>query len=152
MLRIWTHTSIAKGPQLAFERSAEVGGNTLQIFAKSPRGRQIPTYSQEQLDEGMALRKKYGQVWGIIHSNYLANLSKPSNEIRYEIDSIEHDFMLAHIHGYDGVNVHVGKSIGRNSVDEAMKNMVVNLEKLLKQVKNKGYGDVQFLFENTAEQ
>jgi len=152
MLRIWTHTSIAKWPQLAFERSAEVGGNTLQVFAKSPRGWQIPHYTKEQLDEGMVLRKKYWQVGGIIHSNYLANLSKPVSEIRYETDSIVHDFMLAHMHGYDGVNVHVGKSIGRTSIDEAMKNMVINLEKILKQVKDKWYDDVQFLFENTAGQ
>lgn len=152
MLRVGTHTSIAKGPQLAFERSAETGGNTLQIFAKSPRGRQIPSYSKEQLDTGKELRAKYGQVGGIVHSNYLANLSKPSNEIRYEIDSIVHDFMLAHMHGYDAVNVHVGKSIGRNSVDEAMKNMVVNIEKILQQVQDRGYNDVQFLFENTAGQ
>lgn len=100
----------------------------------------------------MVLRKKFGQVGGIIHSNYLANLSKPASEIRYEVDSIVHDFMLAHIHGYDGVNVHIGKSLGRTSIDEAMKNMVINIEKILTQVKDKGYDDVQFLFENTAGQ
>ncbi len=152
MVRVWTHTSIAKWPELAFERSAEVGGNTLQIFAKSPRGWQIPHYSKEQLDAGMEMRKKYKQVGGLIHSNYLANLSKPSNEIRYEIDSIVHDFMLAHIHGYDGVNVHVGKSAWRTSKDEAMKNMVINIERILKDVKDKKYTGVQFLFENTAGQ
>ncbi len=147
MLRIGTHTSIAKGPELAFERSAEVGGNTLQIFAKSPRGRQIPHYSKEQLEAGKELRKKHGQIGGLVHSNYIANLSKPTTEIRYEIDSIVHDFMLAQVHGYDAVNVHVGKSVGRNSVDEAMKNMVVNIEGILKKVKDAGYNDVQYLFE-----
>jgi hypothetical protein len=34
---IGAHMSIAGGLHLAFERSAAIGGTTLQIFAKSPR-------------------------------------------------------------------------------------------------------------------
>ncbi|MDP2670519.1 MAG: hypothetical protein Q8O99_06495 [bacterium] len=52
MFNVGTHTSIAGGIEKAFERSAAVGGTTLQIFAKSPRGRAIPTYTDEQYEAG----------------------------------------------------------------------------------------------------
>ena len=152
VLRVGTHTSIAKWPELAFERSAAVWWNTLQIFAKSPRGWSIPSYSEEQFTAGKQLRKEHGQLAWLVHSNYLANLSKAEDEIGKEIDSIVHDFELAYKMWYEAVNVHVGKLKWRDSLDEAMINMVKNVEKVLKRVRDAWRDSVQFLFENTAGQ
>lgn len=149
---VGTHTSIAKGPELAFERSAAVGGTTLQIFSKSPRGRKIPEYDPEQYIAGQELRDQHDQQGGIVHSNYLANLSKADDELGVEIESILHDFEVAHELGYDAVNVHIGKLKGRASLDEAMTNMTKHVETILKEVRDRGQDDVQFLFENTAGQ
>ena len=88
----------------------------------------------------------------MVHSNYLANLSKPAEELTQEIDSIVDDFMHAHRLGYTTVNVHIGKMKDRASLHEAMSNMRTNVESILRVVKEHGYDDVQFLFENTAGQ
>lgn len=152
---IWTHTSIAKSPALSFERSASVWGTTLQIFAKSPRGRAIPTYTDEQmaqLEQWKALREQYGQTWGIIHSNYLANLAKPQDELEKEIPSILHDFWLADMLWYEAINVHIWKEKGRASQQEAMQHMAKNVEQLLTDVQQAWHGHIQYLFENTAWQ
>lgn len=152
MSRVGTHTSIAKWPELAFERSHEVGGDTLQIFAKSPRGWRIPTYDEEQYVAWRDLRTQFGQRGGIVHSNYLVNLSKPVDEITREIDSVVHDFALAHKMWYQYVNVHIGKGKWFTTLDEPMRNMVRNVEHILTRVRQEGYDDVEFLFENTAGQ
>lgn len=152
MVRVGTHTSVAGGPEKAFARSAEVGGNTLQVFAKSPQGREIPVYTDEQFAKGVEERKKYNQVGGLVHSNYLANLSKPTDQIPREIASIVHDFDYAYRLWYEAVNVHVGKGKDHESRDGAMKNMAINVELILKKIAEKGIQNVQFLFENTAGQ
>lgn len=109
MSRIGAHTSIAGGLSLSIERAHAIGADTLQIFAKSPRGWSFPTYPQEEYDRVMELRKKLGITGGLIHSNYLANLSKPFAECQTDIKSIIHDFEVAHHTGFEAINVHVGK-------------------------------------------
>lgn len=59
---IGAHTSIAGGIHLAFQRAAEIGANTLQIFAKSPRGRSLPTISDEDIELACQARSQYKQV------------------------------------------------------------------------------------------
>lgn len=151
MFRLWTHTSIAWWPELAFARSAEVGGNTLQIFAKSPRGRAFPTYSEEQIAIWKTERERTGQVGGLIHSNYLINLSKPYEQLTKEIDSVIHDFQLAHDLWYDAVNVHIGK-MKWFTLDEAMQNMQNNLVLLFTRLTELWLNNVQYVWENTAWQ
>lgn len=151
MFRIWTHTSIAWGPELAFARSAEVGANTLQIFAKSPRGWSYPEFTEEQLTTWRAERNRTWQIGWLIHSNYLINLSKPTEQVEKELDSIMHDFRLAAALGYDAVNVHIGKMKGF-TIDEAMTNMRKNLEVLFDRLREEKLDHVQYLRENTAGQ
>lgn len=105
-----------------------------------------------QLEEGKELREQYGQTWGIVHSNYLANLAKPQDELDKEISSILHDFWLADLLWYDAVNVHIWKEKDRASMQEAMTNMAKNVEHLLSEVTKAGHHHVQYLFENTAWQ
>lgn len=95
MIHVGTHTSIAGGLYTCFERSHAVGGDTLQIFAKSPRGWKMPEYKYEDFEIARAERKKYGQKGGLIHSNYLANLAKPVDEARVDVSSIMQDFVVA---------------------------------------------------------
>ena len=152
MIHVWTHTSIAWWIEKAFWRSAEVWWDTLQIFAKSPRGWKIPSYDEEQYQEWQQLRNQHEQVWWMLHSNYLANLAKPAGEVDREIDSIVDDFMHAHRLWYTTVNVHIGKMKDRSSLDEAMTNMTKNVEIILHRVREQWYDDVQFVFENTAGQ
>lgn len=135
MLRVGAHTSIAGGIYNAFERSHEIGANTLQIFSKSPRGRSIPNYSDEDYQKAREYREKYGQIGGLIHSNYLANLSKSFDDCQPDIKSVLHDFEVAHHTGFEAINVHVGKGKGFDDVKDAYMNMAKNTEYILEQNK-----------------
>lgn len=152
MVRVWTHTSIAGGIELAFERSASVWGNTLQIFAKSPRGWAFPVYAKEKYMAWMMEREKHHQAWWLIHSNYLVNLAKPLDDAKAEIASVLHDIEVAHALQYEAINVHIGKEKWRSSQKEAMQLMTKNVAYIIEQAHQKWWWDVQFLFENTAGQ
>ena len=151
ILRIGAHTSIAGGLPNALSRSEAIGANTLQIFAKSPRWRSIPPHTDEELQECLVQRKSTQQLWGLIHSNYLANLSKPFEDCKTDIASILDDFIIAQATGYEAVNIHIGKWKWFSTRDEAMKNMVKNVEYIISQNQKKNIS-VQFVFENTARQ
>lgn len=151
MLRVGAHTSIAWGIHLAFERSHQIGWNTLQIFAKSPRGRTIPAYTEADYALAREYREKYGQIGGLIHANYLANLSKPFAECQVDIKSILHDFEVWHYTWFEAINVHVGKWKWFADKHEAYKNMAENVEYILSENAKKGYTP-KFLFEITAWQ
>ena len=151
MIRVGAHTSIAGGIHLAFERSAAIWGNTLQIFAKSPRGWSIPSYKDEDYQLAVDYREKFGQKWGLIHSNYLANLSKSFDECQPDIRSIMHDFEVAHHTWFEAVNIHVWKGKGFVNVEDAYDNMKRNVEFILEN-NRKHWFTPKFLFEITAGQ
>lgn len=150
-MKIGAHTSIAWGLHLAFERAAQIGANSLQIFAKSPRGRSIPSYTDENFALAREYRAKYNQEWGIIHANYLANLSKEKADCEKDIASILNDFLVGHETGFEGINVHIGKQKWFLNKDDAFANMARNVEYILEQNKKHGYSP-KFLFEITAWQ
>jgi endonuclease IV len=108
-LLLGAHISIAWWIDKSFLRSNQIGWNTMQIFAKSPRWRKIPEINQEDIKNSLIERKKYAQLWWLIHSNYLANLSKPLQDCQTDIDSILHDLKIAQQTWFDWVNVHIWK-------------------------------------------
>lgn len=122
------------------------------IFAKSPRGWKLPEYSEEQFVQWLENRKQYAQLNGMIHSNYIANLSKPAGDAQTERTSIIHDFICADRLWYESINVHVGKEKDRKDKDEAMSNMRDNVSLILQELKDKKLDHIQYLFENTAGQ
>lgn len=143
--------SIAWWLHLAFERAAEIWATSLQIFSKSPRWWSIPSYTDEQFALAREYREKYQQNWGIIHANYLANLSKPQHECEKDIASIIHDFYVWHETGFEWINVHIWKQKWFENKDDAFANMTRNVEYILEQNKKHGYSP-KFLFEITAWQ
>jgi deoxyribonuclease IV len=150
-MKIWAHMSIAGWLHLAFERSAEIGGTSLQIFSKSPRGWSLPSYTDEQFALAREYRIKYKQDGWIIHANYLANLSKPADECKPDIASIIHDFMVGTETWFEWINVHIGKQKWFENKDDAFKNMTKNVEHILTECDKKKYTP-KFLFEITAGQ
>ncbi len=88
----------------------------------------------------------------MVHSNYLANLSKAFDDSSVEKASILHDFEFAYRLWYDSVNVHIGKSKWYTNRDDAMRCMIKNVEEILTQVDKKWWSKIQFVFENTAGQ
>lgn len=150
-MKIGAHMSIAGWLHLAFERSAEIGATSLQIFSKSPRGRSMPEYTDEQFELAREYRKKYKQEWWIIHANYLANLSRPQAECQKDIASIIHDFHVWTEIWFEWINVHIWKQKWFENKDDAFGNMKKNVEYILAECKKKKYTP-KFLFEITAGQ
>jgi deoxyribonuclease-4 len=143
--------SIAGGLYLAFERSAAIWASSLQIFSKSPRGWSLPKYTQEDFELARDAREKYDQKWGIIHANYLANLSKIADECQPDIASILHDFMVWTEIWFEWINIHIGKQKWFIHKDDAFKNMTKNVEYILGACAKNNYTP-RFLFEITAWQ
>ena len=81
----------------------------------------------------------------------MINLSRPTDQVTKELDSIVHDFQLASALDYDAINVHIGKMKGF-TLDEAMTNMRKNLEVLFTRLRTEKLDHVQYLWENTAGQ
>lgn len=148
-LLIWNHNSIAGGMENARKESFKNGGTTCQIFTKSPRSSAVPDFKWEYLQSIQHLRNEFKQQWWIVHSNYLANLSKPRGEIMSDIEGIIYDIKVWSMLGYDCINVHIGKSKWFLNLDEPMSNMARNIEYILSQTKD---NQIQFCFENTAGQ
>jgi apurinic endonuclease APN1 len=149
MLKLGNHNSIAWGLENARKESFRNSGNTCQIFTKSPRVSAVPVLKSDYIQSIKHLRKEYNQTGWIVHSNYLANLSKPRDQIPNDIEGIIYDIKVASLLDYDCVNVHIGKWKGFTNLDEAMSNMAHNVEYILKQTKDY---PIQFCFENTAGQ
>lgn len=147
---IWAHMSIAGGVNNAFERSDQIGGNILQIFGKSPRGRKFAKdkVDQDDIQKAREAKKEYDQRWWVIHSVYLINLAKSYENAKKSIDSVLDDFWLADQLGLDAVNTHLGKYTDL-SKQEGVDNMISNMEYILDDIKDR---DVKFLFENTSGQ
>lgn len=150
-MHIWAHMSIAGGLHLAFERSAQIGGSSLQVFSKSPRWWSLPSYTEEDFAVAREFRGRYKQQGWLIHSNYLANLSKPAEECQNDIKSILHDFYVGEQTGFEAINIHIGKQKWFDTRDAAFKNMTKNAEYILEQNKKHWYKPL-FLFEITAWQ
>lgn len=150
MLKVWAHISIAWWIYNAFERSAEIWGNSLQIFAKSPRWWH---FIYDSLDEKYLKlcndnRKKFWQIWWVIHSIYLVNLAKPFSSSANDFNSVIDDMKIANAIWFDAVNVHLWK-FGDQDVSLAIDNMVQNVWYILE--KTQGLRPY-FVFENTAGQ
>ncbi len=148
ILSLGCHTSIAWGIQNARKDAHALGATTCQIFTKSPRSFSVPSFDSDYLLSLLPQKTTYKQQGGIVHSNYLANLSKPRDQIPADIAWIIYDIKVGATLGFDCVNVHIWK--GKDTtIDQAMSNMARNVEYILEQTQ---WYSIQYCFENTAGQ
>ena len=144
------HMSTAKGFAQAARKSAdEYGANALQFFVKNPRGRSSRPLAAEEADEFKKICKEKKIQFAIAHASYLVNLAKKSSEVPWLIDDVAGDFERVWMLGGQGVVVHLGKASGGMSEEEAIKNMIENIEKILRKTE---YTRLMFMLENTAGQ
>lgn len=149
--KIWFHVSISWWYENGFKNSASIGADTLQIFTKSPKVWKLPDVKDEDLIAISNTRSDYTQIWGIVHSSYLANLAKYPEEAISDVENIMFDVRVWNILGYEAINVHIWKSAWRYTIQQAMENMRSNVSEILKYKNNNNY-KIKFLFENTAWQ
>lgn len=148
MRYIGGHVSAAGGIELAIDRAAAIGGNTVQVFSGSPRVWQRPELSKFDAVK-IAAKMKESPIKSIFtHSLYLVNLASDNPElVEKSKKAIGFDLTFdAHIKG-SGVVVHVGSHKGAGW--EPVKEQVL---KVMGQIIEAAPDDSCFLIENAAGQ
>ena len=141
------HVSIAGGLEKSITNTLAIGGNTLQIFAGSPRLWSRKLFDQENINQFLQAKNKnkIGPVF--IHALYLVNLaSNKPDLIKKSIDSLIIDTKNGDKIGCLGVVIHIGSHQGRG-FDSAKKSIIDALLLVLENTK-----DTPLLLENDAGQ
>jgi len=116
MRRIGAHVSTAGGLTKALDRTREIGGNCLQIFAGSPRSWTRRLYTNEEVrDYLLSPFVAAGEVGPVfIHALYLVNLASDNPDlVQKSVDSLIFDMKNGQLINSAGVIVHLGSHQGR---------------------------------------
>ena len=143
---VGAHASMAKGFENALKSINAMGGNSTQVFLKSPRSR-----ASKPLDEEDAKNtKKYLQennFFLVGHCSYLLNFAKDYKKDPWPVSSLIEDLERISKMGGAGVVLHIGKYLDMEK-DVAFKNINRAVSHVLENTPN----DVKVIFENTAGQ
>lgn len=157
MLSFGAHMSIAKGFAAAAEKTAlELGGNTMQLFTKSPRGGSVKPLDPADVAAFKKLCAQHKIRHVIAHSSYLLNFAKPLEQASWIKENIMIDFQRLAALGGQGIVVHIGKALdgsretGLQNVIENAKKVIHLTEKIL--ADGSHTGPLQYILENTAGQ
>lgn len=147
MRRIGGHVSIAGGLACALDRTKEIGGNCLQIFAGSPRTWARSLYLDREVANYRQLASAADFQPLFIHALYLVNLGSDQPELlNKSATSLRFDLQNGDALGAEGVIVHLGSHQGRGFA--SIKDQVAtSISQLLSQSKS-----TKFLIENSAGQ
>ena len=144
-MKLGAHVSTAGGLEKAIDRAQEIGAETIQIFASSPRGWAFKPIPEERV---LAFREK-SEASGIspafLHGIYLVNIGGAPELVTKSIDSLEVHMNVAGQLGAAGVIFHGGshKGAGFESVlDQATA--------ALREVLSRSPADVWLIIENSA--
>ena len=112
--RIGAHVSTAGGLTKALDRTREIGGNCLQIFAGSPRSWARKLYSLEESRRYLDAAETTGFSPVFIHALYLVNLASDNPDlVQKSVDSLIFDMKNGQLINSAGVIVHLGSHQGR---------------------------------------
>ncbi|MCK8823497.1 deoxyribonuclease IV [Fuchsiella alkaliacetigena] len=145
-MKLGLHLSIAGGVDKAVDRAVELGADTLQIFAKSPRnwqGRQLKSAEIATFKTKLA-EAEINPL--IVHVNYLSNLATPKEELyRKSKAAISADLQRAELLGADYLVLHPGNHTGSGT--EAG---LARINQALEQLVAENETGVKLLLENVA--
>ncbi len=140
------HASIAKGFENSLKYIHLIGGNAVQVFLKSPRGR----FSKE-LDLEDAKRAKNflneNKLFLVGHCSYLLNFAKDMKDDMWPVHSLIDDMEKISIMGGVGVVLHIGKYL-----DMEKEVAFANIAKSVRYVIENTPKESKVIFENTAGQ
>lgn len=143
-LMVGAHASIGMGLDKALQSINAMGGNSVQIFLKSPRSRH-----SKPLDEDNAkLAKKYleeNNMFLVGHCSYLLNFAKDYEKDSWPVDSLIDDMDRIEKCGGVGVVLHIGKYLDMEK-EVAFANIKKAVSYVIANTKTK------VIFENTAGQ
>jgi deoxyribonuclease-4 len=142
------HVSVSGGPHTAFERGAEIGCNSLQIFVKSPN-----RWSGSKLDSTQSAAFKEAREKNpqpvIAHAAYLINLCGGQADLLEKsrgalLDELQRCTLL----GVDALVVHPGAHMGQGE-EAGIDGIARSVDAVLAAIPDPG---TRLLLENTAGQ
>lgn len=112
-MRLGAHVSTAGGLATAFSRATEIGAETIQIFASSPRAWKFRAPSGEQIEEFRAEGASSGVAPVFIHGSYLVNVGGDREIVAKSVESLTLNLAAASALGAKGVIFHGGSHKGK---------------------------------------
>lgn len=148
-VRLGAHVSAAGGLPNAFERAADIGCDTLQLFVKGPSRWAAKPLTDEAVEEFRQARAVSGAAPLVAHAAYLINLAAVDPEIldksrRALADELERCGRL----GIDALVVHPGAHMGAGE-ELGVERISESLDAVLESLSVPG---TKLLLENTAGQ
>jgi deoxyribonuclease-4 len=142
------HVSVTGGPHTAFERGAEIGCRSLQIFVKSPSRWSGAKLDEKQVQLFQQTRSASPQPV-IAHAAYLINLCGDKPDLLEKsrgalADELERCGRL----GVDALVVHPGAHLGQGA-EAGIEGIARSIDEVLSGLANPG---TRLLLENTAGQ
>lgn len=97
----------------SLDHAAEMGADTMQLFAQSPRMWRFPDHAPDVLERFRERRMEIGLESVLVHALYLVNLAAPDDEIyRKSVETMLSTMRAACAIEADGVVFHVGSHLG----------------------------------------
>jgi len=145
-LRIGAHVSAAGGISKAVDRAADLGAETIQIFASPPQGWAFKPHAEKEIESFKTKAVEHEVFPVFIHGVYLINLAteNPDN-LAKGIASLTFSLSVANQIGATGVVFHVGSHKGAG-LDNVLDQIVDSFRKVL----NGAPGQAYLIVENNA--
>ena len=97
----------------ALDHAIEIGADSVQLFAQSPRAWRFPVHAEEDLARFRERRVEAGIGAVLVHALYLCNLASPDETIYGKsLDTMRSTVRAACAIEADGVVFHVGSHLG----------------------------------------
>ena len=142
------HESVSKGLHFAFERIAQVGGESLQIFTRNQRQWNPKPLSDEEIDKYTKAWELRGKMIVASHASYLVNLATSKPELMQKsIDSFVEELRRCRQLAIPYVVLHPG-SHGGDGVEVGLERFTIALDNAIE----KAEPDSMVLVETTAGQ
>ena len=119
---VGTHVQVGKGlVKGALVHAAEVGAETIQVFAGNPRG-WAHSAGDPSVDRAFRAACETSGMRVFIHTPYLVNLGSPTpSTYERSVASVAHNLKRAVEIGAEGVVVHTGSCVDEGTLDAAMR-------------------------------
>lgn len=148
MALLGAHESVAGGLHLAFERIAQVGGESLQIFTRNQRQWKPAPLKQEEIDLFKEASEKTDKMIVASHGSYLVNLATGKEELlEKSVANLALELKRCEQLGIPYVVLHPG-SHGGDGVERGLERFVKGLDMAFE----RSGTHVQLLAETTAGQ
>ena len=112
-MKIGAHVSTAGGLHTAFGRAAEMGAETIQIFASSPRAWKFRELKPDALGKFQEASDETGIGPVFIHGSYLVNIAGAPDLVAKSVECLVRNMEVAAEIGAAGVVFHAGSHKGR---------------------------------------